>query len=96
MEYLARIRNGLLTLVFGSVLGIFGLVLRGPVSHPNVDVDTWARAVSGSNYFLSQVFIIFAYVIPYFDFRQSMPVSPSLIRSGTHFGVLCAVSSEPH
>ena len=68
MESSTRIRLSLLTLVFGSVLGIIGLVLRGPVPLPNVDVDAWARAVTGSNYFLAQVIIIFAYVIPYFGF----------------------------
>ena len=68
MESSTRIRLSLLTLVVGSVLGIFGLVLRGPVPLPNVDVDAWARAVTGSNYFLAQVMTIFAYVIPYFGF----------------------------
>lgn len=64
----ARIRIGLLTLVIGSVLGIVGLVLRGPVPLPNVDVDTWAQGVTDSSYFLAQVLTIFAYVIPYFGF----------------------------
>ena len=64
MESSTRIHLSLLTLVVGSVLGIFGLVLRGPVPLPNVDVDAWARAVTGSNYFLAQVMTIFAYVIP--------------------------------
>ena len=61
MESSTRIRLSLLTLVFGSVLGIIGLVLRGPVPLPNVDVDAWARAVTGSNYFLAQVITIFEF-----------------------------------
>lgn len=68
MESSTRIRWSLLTLLVGSVLGIIGLVLRGPVPLPNVDVDAWARAVTGSNYFLAQILTIFAYVIPYFGF----------------------------
>ena len=68
IEYSVRVRTGLLTLVIGSVMGIIALVLRGPVPLPNADVDAWARAVTGSNYFLAQVLTIFAYVIPYFGF----------------------------
>jgi hypothetical protein len=68
MENPKRIRLGLLTLVLGSLLGIIGLVLRGPVPLPNMDVTAWARAVTGSNYTLAQVFYICAYVLPYFGF----------------------------
>ena len=68
MESAPPIRLSLLTLVIGSVMGIIVLVQRGPVPLPHVDVDTWARAVSGNNYFLAQVLTIFAYVIPYFGF----------------------------
>ena len=58
----------ILTLAIGSVLGLIGLVLRGPVPLPNMDVDTWAQAVTASNYFLAQVLTIFAYILPYFGF----------------------------
>jgi hypothetical protein len=68
MEKTNRIRLGLLTLVLGSTLGIVGLALRGPVPLPNMDVDAWAQAVTGSNYFLAQVLNILAYVLPYFGF----------------------------
>ena len=54
--------------MFGSLLGIVGLVLRGPVPFPNMDVDAWAQAVTGSNYFLAQVLNIIAYVLPYLGF----------------------------
>jgi hypothetical protein len=50
------------------VLGIIGLVLRGPVPLLNLDVDTWAQVVTGSNYFLAQILSIFAYKLPYFGF----------------------------
>ena len=45
-----------------------GLLLRGPMPLPNMDVDAWAQAVTGSNYFLAQVLTIIAYVLPYFGF----------------------------
>ena len=64
----ARIRLSILTLAIGSVLGLIGFVLRGPVPLPNMDVDTWAQAVTASNYFLAQVLTIFAYILPYFGF----------------------------
>ena len=67
-ENSTRIRLSILTLTIGSVLGIIGLTLRGPVPLPNLDVDTWAQAVTGSNYFLAQILTIFAYILPYFGF----------------------------
>ena len=63
-----RIRLSILTLAIGSVHGIIGLALRGPEPLPNLDVDTWAQAVTGSNYFLAQFLTIFAYILPYFGF----------------------------
>jgi hypothetical protein len=68
MEISARIRLGYLTLVVGSLLGILGLVMRGPVPLPNMDVEAWALVVTSSNYFLAQVLTILAYVIPYVGF----------------------------
>jgi hypothetical protein len=68
MKNPARIRMGMLTLVFGSLLGIVGLLIRGPVPLPNTDVETWAQVATGSSYFLAQVLTIFAYVVPYFGF----------------------------
>lgn len=68
MEKSARIRFGYLTLILGSLLGIVGLVLRGPVPLPNMNVESWVSAVTSSNYFLAQVLTIFAYVIPYIGF----------------------------
>ena len=67
-ENFTRIRLSILTLAIGSVLGLIGLVLRGPVPLRNMDVDTWAQAVTASNYFLAQVLTIFAYILPYFGF----------------------------
>ncbi|MCJ7701617.1 MAG: DUF4386 family protein [Anaerolineales bacterium] len=68
MEKLHRIRFSLLTLVIGSLLGIIGLVIRGPVPLPNIDADAWAKAVTGSSYFMAQVLNIIAYVLPFFGF----------------------------
>jgi hypothetical protein len=68
MHLFARIRFGFLTLVVGGLLGFAALVLRGPAPLPNVDVDAWAQVVTDSNYFLTQVLTIFAYVIPFFGF----------------------------
>lgn len=68
MKISKRIRLGLLTLVFGSILGIIGLVMRGPAPLPNMDVEAWVQVVTGSNYFIAQVLYIFAYVLPYFGF----------------------------
>ena len=67
-ENSTRIRLSVLTFAIGSVLGIIGLLLRGPIPLPNMDVDAWAQAVTGSNYFLAQVLTIIAYVLPYFGF----------------------------
>jgi len=63
-----RIRWSLLTLVFGSLIGVIALLLRGPVPLPNVDVDAWAWAVTGKSYNLAQILLIVAYVIPFFGF----------------------------
>jgi hypothetical protein len=68
MKISKRIRFGLLMLVFGSTLGIVGLVLRGPAPLPGMDVEAWAQAATGSNYFIAQVLYILAYVLPYFGF----------------------------
>lgn len=68
METSVRIRFGYLTLVVGSLLGILGLLLRGPVPLPNMDIESWSSGVTSSNYFLAQVLTIFAYVIPYVGF----------------------------
>jgi hypothetical protein len=68
MKFSSRIRWSLLTLVVGSVLGIVGLLIRGPIPLPNMDVDAWAQAVTGDFYFWAQVIIIIAYVLPYFGF----------------------------
>lgn len=68
MERSKRIRWSLLTFTLASVLGIIGLMLRGPLPLPNVDVDAWAKVVSSANYFPAQVLTIFAYVIPFFGF----------------------------
>lgn len=63
-----RLKFSVFTFVIGSTLGIVSLVLRGPVTLPNIDVAKWAQVVTGSNYILTQVLTIFAYVIPYFGF----------------------------
>lgn len=68
MNRLIRIRIGLATLVIGGLLGLGGLLLRGQVPFPNLDVDAWAQAVTGSNYVLAQILTILAYVIPYLGF----------------------------
>ncbi len=67
-ENSTRIRLSILTLAICIVLGLIGLVLRVPVPLPNMDLDTWAQVVTGSNYFLAQILTIFAYIFPYFGF----------------------------
>lgn len=67
-ENSTRIRLSVLTFAIGSVLGIIGLLLRGPIPLPQMDVDAWAQVVTGSNYILAQVLTIFVYVLPYFGF----------------------------
>lgn len=63
-----RIRWSLFTFVIGGMLGLIGLLLRGPVPLPSVDVITWAQAVTSENYFAAQVSTILAYVVPFFGF----------------------------
>lgn len=63
-----RARWSIFTFVLGGALGLIALLLRGPVPLPNVDVESWAMAVIGENYFTAQVLTIFAYVIPFFGF----------------------------
>jgi len=93
MEYSARIRMGLLSLVAGSVLGIVGLVLRGPVPLPNVDVDTWAQAVTGNKYFQAQILTIFAYVLPYFGFWAiyAYLVKAAKVERSAFWGFMCSI-----
>lgn len=68
MENQNRIRWSLFTFVLGSALGLIGLLIRGPVPLPSVDVEIWAMAVSSESYFTAQVLTLLAYVIPFFGF----------------------------
>lgn len=63
-----RICWSLFTFVLGSALGLIGLLMRGPVPLPNVDIETWAMAVSSESYFTAQALTLLAYVIPFFGF----------------------------
>lgn len=63
-----RIRWSLFTIVLSGVLGLIGLLLRGPVPLPNVDVNAWVKAVTQDTYFLAQALTLFAYVVPFFGF----------------------------
>ncbi|MCK4827001.1 hypothetical protein KA005_65310 [bacterium] len=47
---------------------MIGLLLRGPVPLPNVDVNAWVKAVTQDTYFLAQALTLFAYVVPFLGF----------------------------
>jgi hypothetical protein len=63
-----RIKFGLLTLALGSLLGVIALLMRGQVPLAQLDVDAWAKSVTGEWYIFAQVLYIFAYVIPFWGF----------------------------
>jgi len=63
-----RVRGSLLTFTIAGVFGLVGVVLRGPVPLPSVDVNIWANVVSSESYFLAQLLTLIAYVLPYFGF----------------------------
>jgi hypothetical protein len=68
MEIKNRVRWTLSTFIFAGIMGLVGVLLRGPVPLPSVDVDAWASAVTNNQYFVAQVLILFAYVLPFLGF----------------------------
>lgn len=68
MEKKTRIHWSIFTFVLGGVLGLTGVLIRGPVPLPDVNIDGWLTAVTSDYYFTAQVLTIISYVLPYLGF----------------------------
>ena len=64
----SRIRIGLWSMPVASLVGLVGILLRGPFALPVPDVDAWAGAATQSSFTIGQILLIAGYVLPFFGF----------------------------
>jgi len=57
---------GLITLPISGIFALAALIARGPLGSPLDDIAEWSEATSSGIYLITQVTLIFAYVLPFY------------------------------
>ena len=67
-ESTLRLRFGIATLPIGGIIGLIGILFRGPYGTPLASPEQWAEAAVSPLFTFAQFAILIGYVLPFLGF----------------------------